>query len=272
MLFEHHDYREFLRNTLSKKANGNESYSARAFSEKLGISTSFLSEIMSAKKNLSVDLAFKIAIKLNLTEAESQYFCMMVQLEQEKDPLFREELSRRLADLNPKRKSHDLSADLFRSISEWFHSAILELSYVAGPALSPELAVRALGISKIDAEAAFERLLRLELLEKDAKGRITKSHNYVTSQSHVPSSALKEYHRQYLSKASDALIASTPQERMSSTDVMAFDSRQLDKVDRLSQEFTAAVMKLAEKAKTKDAVYALSVHFYPLTKNERKKS
>jgi uncharacterized protein (TIGR02147 family) len=267
MVFEHQDYREFLRTTLSKKVNG----SARAFSEKLGISTSFLSEIMSAKKNLSVDLAFKIAIKLNLTEGESQYFCMLVQLEQEKDPLFREELSRRLSDLNPQRKSHDLSADLFRSISEWYHSAILELTYVAGPALTPEAAAHSLGITKAEAETAIERLLRLELLEKDANGALKKSHNYITSQSHVPHSALREFHRQFLAKAETALSISTPTERMSATDVMAFDSRQLENVDRLSQEFSAAVMKLAEKAKTKDSVYALSVNFFPITKTERKK-
>lgn len=271
MVFEHQDYREFLRTALSKKANGTEGYSARAFSEKLGISTSFLSEIMSAKKNLSVDLAFKIAIKLNLTEAESQYFCMLVQLEQEKDPMFREELSRRLADLNPKRKSHDLSADLFRSISEWYHSAILELTYIAGLDLTAESAARALGITRNEADSAIERLLRLELLERDARGALRKSHNYVTSQSHVPNAALREFHRQFLEKAGVALTTNTPAERMSATDVVAFDSRQLEKVDRLSQEFSAAVMKLAEKAKTKDSVYALSVHFFPLNKNERKK-
>jgi uncharacterized protein (TIGR02147 family) len=270
MIFEHQNYREFLRTALSKKGSGSEGYSVRAFSEKLGISTSFLSEVMSAKKNLSVDLAFKIAIKLNLTEAESQYFCMLVQLELEKDPLFREEISRRLLEINPKRKSHDLSADLFHTISEWYYSAILELTYVAGPPLTVENAASALGITKHEARSAIERLLRLELLERDAEGHFQKAHNYVASFSHVPNAALKEFHRQHLAKASAALVEFGPKERMSATDVVAFDSRQLEQVDRLSQEFSAAVMNLAEKAKTKDSVYSLSVHFHPLTKREKK--
>ncbi|MGZ3652319.1 MAG: TIGR02147 family protein [Bdellovibrionota bacterium] len=271
MIFDTQNYREFLRGTLARK-NGDASggHSARSLSEKLGISTSFLSEVLNAKKNLSVDLAFKIAIKLNLTETESQYFCLLVQLEQEKDPLFREEISRRLAEMNPKRKSHDLSADLFRSISEWYHSAILELTYVAGPPVTAESAAAAIGITKYEAESAIERLLRLELLERNAEGRLQKTHAYVTSQSHVPSAALKEFHRQHLAKAGEALAEFSPKERMSATDVVAFDSRQLEQVDRLSREFSAAVMKLAEKAATKDSVYSLSVHFHPLTKREKK--
>ena len=79
-----------------------------------------------------MELAFKMAVKLELTETETQYLCLLVQLEQEKDPEFREELSKRLNALNPTRKSHDLTADLFKIISDWYHYAILELTYLAG--------------------------------------------------------------------------------------------------------------------------------------------
>ncbi|RZA09914.1 MAG: TIGR02147 family protein [Proteobacteria bacterium] len=268
MIFEHRDYRTFLKTTLSAKAKVQEGYSLRAFSERIGISASFLSEVLNAKKGLSVELAFRLAINLDLTESETQYFCLLVQLEQEKDPLFREKLSRRLADLNPHRPAHDLSADLFKSISEWYHAAILELTYLPGQKLSAELAARSLGISKADAELAIERLLRLALLEKDAAGNLTKNHNYVHAESTVPTGAFREFHGQVLGKASAALQAFPPSERMSASDVIAIDSKNLNKVDRLSREFSAAVMKLAEKSKAKDSVYALSVHFFPLAKHE----
>jgi uncharacterized protein (TIGR02147 family) len=268
MIFEHQEYRTFLKTTLATKAKTQEGYSLRAFSERIGISASFLSEVLNAKKSLSVELAFRLAINLDLTEAETQYFCLLVQLEQEKDPLFREKLARRLADLNPSRPAHDVSADLFKLISEWYHAAILELTYLPGLKVTPDLVARCLNITKSEAETAIERLLRLELLEKDAKGDLRKNHNYVAAESSVPVGAFREFHGQLLGKAVTALQAYTPAERMSATDVVAIDSKHLAKVDRLSREFSAAVMKLAEKSKVKDSVYALSVHFFPLAKHE----
>jgi hypothetical protein len=56
---------------------------------------------------------------------------------------------------------------------------------------------------------------------------------------------------------------------MSSTDIVPFDSKHLPEVDRLSQEFSAAVRKLSGSSKIKDSVYALSVHFFNLTPQQR---
>jgi uncharacterized protein (TIGR02147 family) len=267
MVFEHRDYREFLKTTLTEKASSREGYSLRAFAQKVGVSSSFLSEVLNAKKSLSVELAFKIAVKLDLTETETQYLCVLVQLEQEQDPEFREVLVKRLQRLNPNRITHDLSADLFKSIADWHHYAILEMTYLSGVRLESALIAKKLGISKIEAELALDRLVRLELLEKNAKtGRYAKAHSYVLAQSQIPNGALKQFHQQILEKAIESLKTQSPDERMSATDVIPIDSRHLAKVDRLSREFSAAVLKLSEESKVKDSVYALSVHFFNVMK------
>src|SRR5262245_17800513 len=118
MVFEHLNYRTFLKTSLAERAKEPTGYSLRSFSEKIGVSNSYLSEVLNEKKSLSVELAFKIAVRLHLTEAETQYLCLLVQLEHEKDLDFREELAKRLNELNPKRKTHDLSADLFKVIAD----------------------------------------------------------------------------------------------------------------------------------------------------------
>jgi uncharacterized protein (TIGR02147 family) len=265
MVFDHKDYRIFLKTTLSEKAESHQGYSLRGFSQKIGVSNSYLSEVLSSKKSLSVELAFKIAVKLDLTEVETQYLCLLVQLEQEKDPSFREEFSRRLNSLNPNRKSHDLSVDVFKVISDWYHYAILELTYLSGFKLDATSAARKLGISKVEAEVAIDRLERLELLEKNKNGRYQKTHGYVMAQSQIPNGAFKQYHRQVLEKAIESLQSQTPKERISATDILPIDSKYLGEVDRLSQLFASAVLKLAEKSVVKDGVYALSVHFFKLS-------
>lgn len=270
MVFEHQNYRLFLKEALAERANGREGYSLRSFSGKIGVSNSFLSEVLNSKKSLSVELAFKIAVKLDLTEAETQYLCFLVQLEQEKDPTFREELSKRLTALNPKRKGHDLSVDLFKAISDWYHFAVLELTYVSGFKLDAQSAASKLGISKLEAEIAIERLLRLELLEKTGTGKYRKTHSYVIAQSQIPNGALKIYHKQILEKAIESLQTQAPKERISATDIVPIDSKYLPEIDRLSQEFSSSVMRLSEKSSVKNNVYALSVHFFNLTQSKEK--
>ena len=267
MIFEHREYRGYLKSVLAGNNEAQKICSLRAFADRLGISSSFLSEVINARKNLSVELAFKIGLKLNLTDLETQYLCLLVHLEQETDPEFKDQIKSRLAELNPNRPGHDLSVDLFKSISDWYHSAILELTYLHGFRLEPAGIVRVLGITKAEAELALERLERLELLERDAKGRLRKVHNDILTEAKIPNSAFKAFHAQLLTKATEALVSQAPATRISATDILAIDSKYLKHVDRLSREFSSAVLRLADKSKIKDSIYALSVHFFRVTKD-----
>ncbi|MGE0764301.1 MAG: TIGR02147 family protein [Bdellovibrionales bacterium] len=270
MIYEHQNYREYLKSSLADKARAKGTYSLRAFSQRVGISNSFLSEVLSGKKTISMELAFKIAVKLNLTDTETNYFCLLVQLDQEQDPAFREELQKRLICLNPSRKTHDLSVDLFKIIANWHHFAILELTYLPNFKLDAGIIAKKLGVSKTEIELAIERLKRLELLEQDSKGLWRKAHSNLMAQSTVSHGALKLHHKEILEKAIQSLTGQSPNERMSATDILPMDSTLLPEVDRLSLEFSNAVMRLSEKSKFKDSVYALTVHFFNLTSQERK--
>jgi uncharacterized protein (TIGR02147 family) len=268
MVFQASTYRDFLKSTLSGSSGEREGCSMTALSRKIGVSTSFLSEVLSAKKSLSVELAFRIAVKLNLTDLETQYFCLLVQLDQETDPVFREELGKRLSAINPERAGHDLSVDLFRIIADWYHFAILELTYLPGFRLDAAFIAGRLGITKLEAQAAIERLLRLELLEAQPDGRARKVHSYLVSESRVPNRALRNCHKQVLQKAIEALEAQTPEDRLSATDIVPMDSRYLPRIEQLSREFSSAVMRLSERSRTKDSVYAVAVHAFRLTQKD----
>lgn len=272
MIYEQQDYRRFLKTVFAEKSAMRKSYSLRAFAEKLNISTSFLSEILNSKKDLSVDLAFKIAFRLDLTDAETRYFCMLVQLEQETDPQFREELTKRLQALNPKQNVQDLSVDIFKTIADWYHLAILELTYLAHFSFTPSNIAQALGISKMEAEVAVDRLRRLELLKKGKNDKYFKSQDNLLAESQVHNSAFKMLHKQVLEKSISALETQSPKERISATDVLAIDSKYVPEVNRLSEEFSLAVLKLGEKSKIKNKVYILSTHFFDATNFEEKKT
>ncbi len=181
--------------------------------------------MLSKKKELSVELAFKIGVKLNLTDFEIQYYCLMVQFEQEEDAEFREQLLSRMNDLNPGRSAYDLSVDLFHTIRDWYHLVILELCQLASFRAKPNYVAEKLAISKVDAEIAIERLLRLGQVRRDSKGRLTKTHNRLLTESEVPHAAIRSYHHQHLEKVARAFDEYDPKMRVSSTDVIAMDAK-----------------------------------------------
>lgn len=271
MVFQHQNYRDFLKTTLTERTSSTDGLSLRAFSQKLGVSNSFLSEVLNAHKSLSVALAFKIAVKLGLTERETQYLCLLVQLEQEADPAFKDVLLQRIAALNPVRPTHDLSVDAFRTIADWHHFAILESTYLTGYRLEAHTIAPILGISPVEAQQAIDRLVRLELLERDARGRYRKTHARVLSSSSVPDAAFRQHHRQLLQRAMRSLEERDSKERVSSSDLLPLDSRRLPEVARLAEEFTAAVIRISEKSAVKDAIYGLSVQCFPVTPRRSKK-
>lgn len=263
MIYEYSDYRAYLKSVLAGRTSENRLYSLRAFAQKLKLANSYLSEVLAGKKPLSTDAALRISIRLGLTEFESQYLCLMVQLDGEKDPEYRSILIERLQSFRAQHKVFDLSSEMFRVIADWYHLAILEMTFLPGVSMEAAAIARRLGITEIEASTAIERLARLDLIEK-VDGRWAKTKDYMLAKSDVSDGAFKRFHRQFLEKASEALEAQDPRERVSSTDVLPLDSRRLDEVRALVDQFVSEVIKVSKKSKVKDHVYCLGVHFFSL--------
>ena len=268
MISEFEDYRQFLKGVLQARTSARKSYSLRAFASSIGISNSHLPGVLSNKKVLSMDQAFKIAMKLELSDLEMQYFCLMVQKDHEQDPELLREIDSRLALLRPKDEEQLLSTDLFRAISEWYHIPILELTFLTQFKLTAASISKKLDITKLEAETALKRLQRLGLLELK-NGNYQKTKDRMLFNSSVPNEAFRDYHSQLLRKAEDSLKRQLPNKRVSTSDVIAIDSKYLPQITKLSKAYSESIFRIADKSKIKNSVYALSLHFFNLTPNYR---
>ena len=86
MIFEHDNYRLYLKSVLADRVARNSSYSLRSFAKTIGLAHSTLSLVFKGTKHLSFERAMDIATKLNLPEKEHEYFSLMVQSDRMKDP------------------------------------------------------------------------------------------------------------------------------------------------------------------------------------------
>ncbi len=282
MIFEHNNYRAYLKSTLVERISKNPAYSLRAFAKTLGIQPSQLSEIYSGKKNLSLQAALKTAKKLGLNQKETDYLCTLVQYEATKSEELKSSLNERLKQLNEKYELRDLSIDVFKAISDWYHIPILEMSTLhctlsdlqganpPGFQFTPDKIAKRLGITVHEASAAIERLERLELLEKDKKRGYRKVHSNALFKSNKPNTALRLFHKQMLEKAIESLESQTPQEKYIGSQTFSIDLTQLEQAKTLADEFRKKLVLLFSKGKTKTETYHLGIQLFRLTTHKEK--
>lgn len=268
MIYNYNDYRNFLRDTLVEKISKNPNYSLRAMAQNLEVSPSTLSEVLKGKRNLSAERAFTIAGKLGLMAKEHEYFCLLVQSANASSPEVRESIQKRMEKLNPRKEVvQNLTVDLFRTIADWHHSAILHLSELQDFQFKDSTIAQRLGISRLEADAAIERLLRLGLLTQDAKGRFSPTTEYLV-EAKVPNESLQRFHKQMLEKAIESLQGQTPKEKIIRTETIAIDPKLLPEADELVEEFVGKMTQLFRKSRKKTTVYHLGIQFFNLLRKE----
>lgn len=276
MPFEAASYQAYLKNVLVERAKKNPSFSLRAMARMFGLQPSLLSEVLNGRRNLTEESAIVVAQKLGLDEKERIYFRTLVQLGRTKNPEVKKVLLKQLADLYPRRdKVYDLSVDRFVCISDWHHFAILRLLEIEAFQFTPASIAAALGIHAFEADAAIERLERLELLEKSSDGRYRKTEGDLLVQSQEANAALRKYHAQMLEKTISALTQDSPTERFTGTENIVLNPDQLKEASKIFEECFDKILALSRARKSKpDApsanVYHLGIHMIPLSKIHRK--
>lgn len=266
-IFEHTSYRSFLKSELAGRGARNTSYSLRAFGRDLGIDAAQLTGVFKGTKGLSLGKAVKIAERLKLDARAREYFCLLVQFDNTTSPQLREMFLERINALNGRKGMVDLGLEMFRAISDWYHIAIIEMTELDGFVLEAAAVAERLGINRYEAEAAIERLQRLELIELDEKtGRWRKAHHHGLFQSPDVNLALRRYHQSMLEKASKALDEQPPAERYVGSDTFSIDVSQLEEAKELITEFRLKLVELFNRGKKRSETYHFVVELFRLTR------
>lgn len=258
-----HHYRQRLQAELSQRAERNTRYSLRAFAQSLAIDAGTLSRLLSGKQIPSLKMAQKISAGLGLSPKEKEDFFSSLAHEQTSRPLQR---------LNPAFRDpppQDLRIELYRVIADWYHVAILELSYVEGFKPEPRWIASELGISPLEAKLATERLLEFGLLEKHKKTLKKSSAQLSTADKETTTQALRKNQRQFLELALHSLENDPIEERAITSMTMAIDPAKIPLARKAISDFNRSLCALLESGKRK-RVYNLQVALYPIQKKPKK--
>jgi hypothetical protein len=245
-------FRLWLQKQLTDRCQKNSKYSLRAFAKYLQINPASLSQILSGKRVLSKAMMLNICERLSVRSKELRNFGLI-----EMDTGDSQYLQ--------------LSYDTFSVISDWYHYAILELTYVPDFKEDPRWLSRKLGISVVEAKEGVQRLLRMGLLIKNGDV-YSKAAKQTTNLSTVNTSlAHRQFQKSVLEKALEAIAQCPPEEKDITSITMAIDVNLLGQAKEKIKKFRRELCCFLEDGE-QSRVYHLAIQLYPISKGSIEES
>ena len=247
-------FRLKLQEELVTRATKNPSFSARAFAKKLDIGTSSLTQIINGKRPLTDKMCKKISERLGYSPDEVSAL-MRIAPESNKPASF-----------------PNMTVDMFKVIADWYHYAILELTYLEHFKGDHKWIAKSLGITTHEVRAAVERLLRLDFLEItedniwiDTLGDANNPGNEFTAP------AMRKLQKQVLEKAIDALENVPYEERIQSSITLPVSRARAAEAKQKVLDFMNELDTFLREDPEKDEVYNMSFSLYPISDTRNQK-
>lgn len=267
-VFGYHDYRAFLRDWyVDRKGSGRVSY--RSFARRAGIgSPSYLRLVTSGARNLSREMAARFAGACSLEADASTFFCELVRFNQASSDAERRDAYARLRSFKRYREAHPLEVARDEYHSHWYLPAIREMTLVSGFREDPAWIASRLvpPIRPAEAARALSTLLDLGLLVRDAHGRLSQSEAELVVAAEVGSMHLRNYHRQMMERAAEAIERVPREERNVSSVTIAVDRENFRLIDEAIETFRRQLLELSTTSRRPDHVVQLNVQLFPLTR------
>jgi uncharacterized protein (TIGR02147 family) len=244
---------EFLVQEYQRRKERNPNFSLRAFAKWLDISPAQLSQMLAAKRPVTLNTFKKISDRLGLSPQEKKSY--MTSLLAEKS----------LIETPRQKKTLHLEEDQFRVIADWYHFAILSLTRLPNAKSDPRWVARRLGIGVAEAHLALRRLERLGVLE--TKPRFRQIGEPLDVVSEAPSEAIRKYHKQNLDLAAEKIETVPVSLRQFQSVSFGADPAKLEELKKLIDGFLETATETAEQHPPRE-VYHLNVQLFPVTQTK----
>ena len=272
-IYQYQNPRQFLLDRVAAIQKRNPSQSIRAIAKKMGMAShTLLVMLLKGKRPLRVKHAAALARGLGLTSAERLYLQALIQFDSAVDLEEKKLCQVWLAELNPTPSVRTRQLDEFELLSNWIHMAILVLADVRDFDPAPEAIARRLGgrATPIEVRAAIERLKSLGLIEfsspDSGEGRFQACQGHVVTADDVQSAGAREYNRQVMALAADALERVPLAQREFQSFAISVPHAKLALAKELIRKFRTQFIQ-AIGAEIGDEVFQMNIQFFQLTES-----
>ncbi len=157
--------------------------------------------------------------------------------------------------------------DQFSVMSEWHYFAILSLLKTKDFESTPAFISSRLGISLQTAERSLDRMLRLNVIQKDASGNLIQSTEGIRTTDDLKDISIQKNHLQTLELAKKSLEEKEINERDFTSLTLPLDREDLPEAKRMIREFQNSFYERFNTGKKPKDVFRIGVQLFPLTQN-----
>lgn len=248
------DPAEILLKIFEQKKKKNVHYSIRAFARNTGMSASHLFGILNRKKYISRKNGYTIAEKLEFSNEQRNYFLEIV----EKQNIARSNLSEKTIE-----DVKTLDHEQFNMVSKWYYFALLSLIETSDFSSDNKWIAKRLGLTEQEVELAIRNLKAVGIVE-EKDGKIITKQDFVATQTDIPSSVIRQFHRENLERAEQTLETFDVQKRDFSSITFSFNPQKMEQVKKLIKGFRRNLAELMETG-DRSEVYTLAIQFFPVS-------
>jgi len=272
-IYSYLDFREYLRDYYQAKKVTTKGFSFRSLSDRCGFKTKdFILRVMKGDKNLSAESIPMVIKGLGLNAKEATFFTALVQFGQSKDAAEREQFFQKLQKLLKTQRfagtQHLLAHSQYLIFTEWQHLVIRSLIGMHGFAgdFRKLAALVHPPITADVAKASVELLLQCQLLQVDAHGQYTLTHNAITTGDRTSRLALRNFHQNCLREAAASIDRDPPAERNVAGMTLGISRQGYERIVERLNEFRKEIALIAEDDNEADRVYQLDMVLFPMSK------
>lgn len=268
-IYEYLDYQLYLADYYKRNKEESKYFSLRSFAQRIGIDASYLSKVMKQQRHLGLPYVVPTIEALRLDESQASYFETLVYFNRERSTSQKQHYFEQLISL---RKSHthclaDVQFEFYRC---WYYSAlrnVLEFfpfydggDYAElGKQLSPS-------ITPNQARTGVILLEKLDLIEKDDKGRFVLTETSITTGESWHSLAVRAFQEETIQLSKESLDRHEPGERDVSTVTMNITEAEFVEIKKMIKNFRSSVIKYVHGVGNPNRVYQLNMQMIPLSK------
>jgi len=266
-IFQYTNYRDFLKDAYHFKKSQDKKFSFPYFSKLAGFkSCSVLKMVIDGQRNIAPHSIDRFAFAFKLNKEETQYFRLLVMLNQAKTGEEKQKFAEEIFKLKKYKKLYPLKESQYNYFARWYFTVIWEMvsldyfredcQWIASkiyPTISPQ-----------EVKRAIEELIKLGLLGRNDQGTLIKTEAALSTPDEVVSSAVAQFHREMIKRAGESIERIPREKRDISGFTFPISLESAKIIKEMVQNFRKELAQVILQQQSLEAVYQLNFQFFPL--------
>lgn len=268
-LFQHLDYRDFLRKHVEEKKKTSTGWSLAVWSRSLGLnSTSSLTKVLNGEREPGDKITNSLVKYFHFNHKEENYFKDLIRLSKIKsDPRLKSVLMNQMDKLSPSEMIRLLDDKTFSIIKDWYCLAIREMVRLKDFQEDPQWIAKRLAfpVTEDQIRKTITILLQQGLITRDNEGYLQVGEGSLQTKNDKVSEAIQNYHSQMLENAKLAITTQHILEREFNAETITINQSRIPEAKEFIRKFKADFARMFEEAEG-DQTYQMQIQFFSLTK------